>query len=98
MNAIRYHRAAEDELLSEIGYLELRVPGLGRRFYREVQRAERLIAQFPQSSPETMPGIRKHTLRKFRFSLVYSIENDCVLILAVAHHCRRPQYWLPRIG
>jgi hypothetical protein len=34
MNAIRYHQAAEDELLSEIGYLELRVPGLGRRFYR----------------------------------------------------------------
>ncbi len=98
MTAIRYHQAAEDELLNEIGYLELRVPGLGRRFYGEVQRAESLIAQFPQSSSETLPGIRKHNLRKFRFSLIYSIENDCVLILAVAHHGRRPRYWLPRIG
>ena len=98
MTAIRYHQAAEDELLNEIGYLELRVPGLGRRFYSEVQRAESLIAQFPQSSPETLPGIRKHNLRKLRFSLIYSIENDYVLIMAVAHYTRRPQYWLPRLG
>jgi len=27
---VRYHQAAEDELLAEIGYLELRVPGLGQ--------------------------------------------------------------------
>jgi len=98
MTVVRYHPAAEDELLNEIGYLELRVPGLGRRFYREVQRAESLIAQFPQSSPETLPGIRKYNLRKFPFSLIYSIENDCVLILAVAHHSRTPRYWLPRIS
>jgi hypothetical protein len=26
MTPVRYHQAAEDELLNEIGYLELRVP------------------------------------------------------------------------
>jgi hypothetical protein len=30
---IRYHEAAEAELLEEIGYLELRAKGLGRRFF-----------------------------------------------------------------
>lgn len=58
MTPLRYHQAAEDELLNEIGYLELRVPGLGRRFYAEVQRAESLIAQFPESGREVLPGIR----------------------------------------
>ena len=72
MIPVRYHQAAEDELLNEVGYLELRVPGLGRRFYADVRRAEGLIAQFPESAQEVLPGIRKHPLRKFRFSLIYS--------------------------
>ena len=97
MTSVKYHQAAEDELLNEIDYLELRVTGLGRRFYAEVRRAETLIAQFPESAPEVLPGVRKHPLRKFRFSLIYSIEKDGLLILAVAHHSRRPRYWVRRV-
>jgi plasmid stabilization system protein ParE len=59
MTPVRYHVAAEDELLNEIGYLELHVPGLGRRFYAEIRKAESLIAQFPESAEEVLPGNRK---------------------------------------
>jgi plasmid stabilization system protein ParE len=95
---IRYHPAAEDELLAEIGYLELRVAGLGRRFYAEVRKAEDLITEFPKSAPEIAPGIRKHLLRNFPFSIFYSIEENGLLILAVAHHRRRPRYWMDRVA
>ena len=98
MTPIRYHEAAEDELLNEIGYLELRANGLGRRFFEEIRRSEKLISQFPESAEEIRPGIRKRILRKFRYSLIYSIEEEGVLILAVAHHSRRPGYWLGRIS
>jgi plasmid stabilization system protein ParE len=98
MTLVRYHEAAEEELLNEIGYLELRAQGLGQRFFAEVRRAENLITQFPESSEEIRPGIRKRVLRKFRYSLIYSIEKDDVLILAVAHHSRRPGYWVGRVG
>jgi len=94
---VRYHPAAEDELLNEIGYLELRAKGLGRRFFAEVRRAESLIAQYPESAREILPGIRKRVLRKFRYALMYSIEKDGLLILAVAHHSRRPGYWAHRV-
>mgnify|MGYP005865181865 FL=1 len=94
---IRYHEAAEDELLNEVGYLELQAKGLGRRLWAEVRRAENLIAQFPESAQEIRPGIRKRVLRKFRYSLVYSIEENGVLILAVAHHSCRPGYWIGRV-
>jgi hypothetical protein len=40
---IKYHEGAEAELLNEIGYLELRAKGLGRRFFAEVRRAESLL-------------------------------------------------------
>ena len=96
MKSVRYHEAAEDELLNEIGYLERRANGLGRRFFTEVLRAQDLIAQFPESSVEIMPGIRKRLLRKFQYSLIYTIEKDCLLVLAVAHHNRRPGYWVGR--
>ena len=98
MNPVRYHQAAEEELLREIGYLELQATGLGRRFFAEVRRAESLIGRFPESAPEITRSIRKHVLRKFRYSLIYSIEKDGLLVLAVAHHSRRPDYWLRRLG
>lgn len=98
MRPVRYHEAAEDELLNEIGYLELRAKELGRGFFAEIKRAESLIAQFPESAEEVRPGIRKRILRKFRYSLIYSIEKSGVLILAVAHHSRRPGYWVGRGG
>ncbi len=98
MTTVRYHQAAEDELLNGIAYLEIRARGLGRRFFSEVQRAESLIAQFPEASREILPGIRKRPLRKFPYSLIYSNEQGGPLILAVAHHRRRPYYWVPRLG
>lgn len=96
MTRLEYHEAAEQELLSEVGYLEYQAPGLGRHFLAEVQRVEDLITQFPESGVEIAPGIRKCLLRKFRHSLIYTIEKDRVLVLAVAHPSRRPGYWIGR--
>ena len=98
MKAPRYHEAALDELLTEVGYLELRAKGLGRRFLEEVRRAERLIARFPGAGEEVRPGIRKRLLRQFRYSLIYSVEPEEPLILAIAHHSRRPGYWIGRVS
>jgi len=58
----------------------------------------RLIAQFPEAGGEIRPGIRKRLLRKFRYSLIYSIEQDSLLILAVAHQSRRPGFWVGRVS
>jgi len=95
---VEYHEAAEEELLNEIAYLELRATGLGRRLFGDVLRAENLISQFPELAAEILPGIRTRVLRKFRYSLIYTIEKDRVLILAVAHHSRRPAYWIGRVS
>ncbi len=98
MTPVRYHEAAEEELLNEIGYLELRAEGLGRRLHTEVRRVENLIAEFPDSAREIRPGIRKCVLQKFRYSLIYSIQEDGLLILAMAHQSRRPDYWVGRVS
>ena len=70
MISIRYYEAAEAELPDDIGYLEQRTRGLGRRFFSEVRRAESAIEQFPDSGEEIRPGIRKKLVRTFRHSLI----------------------------
>lgn len=70
MKNVRYHEAAQAELLHEIDYLELRKKGLGRRFLAKVRKAESFIAEFSQSGEEIRPGIRKRQLRKFRYALI----------------------------
>jgi len=94
---IRYHEEVEGELLNAVGYLEIQAKGLGRRLWAEIKRAENFIAQFPESAKEIRPGIRKRILRTFQYSLIYSLEKDGALILAVAHHRRRPGYWVGRV-
>lgn len=37
-------------------------------------------------------------MRKFRHYLIYAIEKDGLIILAVAHHSRRAGYWIGRVG
>jgi hypothetical protein len=36
-------------------------------------------------------------LHRFSFSLIYSVEANEILIVAVAHHGRRPGYWNDRV-
>jgi hypothetical protein len=92
----RYHEAAEEELLAQVRYLDDRAPGLGRRLLDEIERAEALIVEFPESAEEIRPGIRRRLVRTFRCALIYTVEPDGILILAVAARGRRPAYWSVR--
>jgi len=55
------------------------------------------------STPDAWPlwrgrtDVRRRVLKRFPYSLVYLVHEDQVVILAVAHHKRRPGYWLPRL-
>jgi hypothetical protein len=36
-------------------------------------------------------------LRRFPFSILYIVEDDRVIVVAIMHHHRRPDYWHARI-
>ena len=93
---LAYHEAAREELLNEVGYLELQAPGLGRRFLEEVLRVEASIVEHPRAGEAIRPGIRRRLLRKFHYALIYALEPEGPVVLALAHHSRRPGYWLER--
>jgi hypothetical protein len=41
-------------------------------------------------------GIRSKRLEAFPFSVLYSIEEEEIVVVAVAHDKRKPGYWMKR--
>ena len=91
--SVRYVGPAGEELLEAISYYEARVTGLGRRLFGEVQRAERLVSQFPKATTEVRPAVRRCLIRKFPYALIYTIQEQEIVVLAFAHLNRQPGYW-----
>ena len=73
--------------------------GLGHDFIRAVRHATAAIAADPARFPQITKGIRVFRLRRFPFHLYYhSVEgSDRIIIYAVAHHARSPEYWRSRL-
>ena len=40
--------------------------------------------------------VRKCLLHKFPYKLMYSVEGNHILVIAVAHQHRNPDYWVDR--
>jgi plasmid stabilization system protein ParE len=62
----------------------------------EVQKAVDQILEYPESAPEILGGVRDKVTLRFPYSLMYRIVDDVVIILAVAHHRQRPEFWIDR--
>lgn len=84
MRSVRYLEQAREEFLREIEYFTAVSPHLASRFDLAVQKAEELIAEFADAGFPYKFGTRRVFPGKFRFSLVYLVGQDEVLVLAVA--------------
>ena len=93
---VKFATLAEVELDEATLYYENKVPGLGAQFRDQVERSARQIGRMPLLYAEFRPSVRRCVLRRFPYSLVYAVEADYVLVIAVAHHKRRTQYWAGR--
>ena len=97
MTATRFLEEAAEELQVAAGFYEAQAPGLGKDFVLEIQRLCERIADNPLIGSQIRPHIRRRALRRFPFYVLYTIEQDGVVVLAVAHHRRAPGYWQNRV-
>ncbi len=91
-----FTKYAKQELEDAARYYELEYAGLGKGFKEEVRRAALRIAEYPQAWSLERGDVRKCLLHKFPYKLLYSTEEDHILVIAVAHQHRRPNYWIDR--
>lgn len=87
---------AAQELGDAIRYYELEYAELGDRFKDEVHKAALRISRYPKAWSIEHGDVRKCLLHKFPYKLMYSVEDDHVLVIAVAHQHRKPNYWIGR--
>ena len=72
--------------------------GLEIRFIAAVEHAIQQILDSPESWRVLEEDVRWHLTRIFPYAVLYTIENDYVLIIAVMHCHREPSYWQGRIS
>lgn len=88
---------ADEELREASRYDEGEVPGVGLAFIAEVHKVISILLSTPLAAPVVQGDIRGKMLVHFPYILLYSIEADFILIVAVAHQKRRPTYWRCRL-
>jgi plasmid stabilization system protein ParE len=93
---LNVHEDADRELNDAADYYDSESPGLGSLFLDQLEVGYERILENPHAAEEIDVGIRRLVLAKFPFNLIYEIDGDVVLILAVAHQRRRPHYWRER--
>lgn len=95
-NKVRLLLPAEQEMFDAARYYELQAPGLGQDFLEKVEIVLREIETSPDCWPIVQNDIRRRLISRFPYSLLYRIDPEEVVILAVMHQKRHPSYWLSR--
>lgn len=87
---------AEREYSEAFECYEAQEKGLGEKFRIAVWAAIAILRRFPEIGEEVRPGIRKILVRRFPYKLIYSVLEDVLYVIAVAHGHREPDYWIGR--
>ena len=96
--SIRYLPGTLDDLNEALAYYNERNPDAAQRFANVIRTEEQTILDFPEIALTLGSNLRVLRVSKFPYSLVYRAVKGNILIVAVAHHKRRPGYWKTRLG
>jgi plasmid stabilization system protein ParE len=101
MRSVRLLELAATEAAEAAAWYETQRAGLGYDFREEFRVALDLLRQDPTPGrrwPGRLGerGVIRIAMKRFPFFLVFLNVNSESVVLAVAHHRRRPAYWSKR--
>ncbi|MBI5789552.1 MAG: type II toxin-antitoxin system RelE/ParE family toxin [Candidatus Schekmanbacteria bacterium] len=96
MLTVEIHPEAYKELEQSKSWYDERSKNLGSEFLFAVERAVRLIQEFPARWPLYSGVTKRFLLHRFPFGLVYRYDENRIQILAIVHTRRKPGYWEKR--
>ena len=94
---IRFLSLANQEVDDAVRWYEEQAEGLSRDFLDELDRIVRLVRIYPLMATEIEPEIRRFLFSRFPYSLIYGVDQETIVVIAVAHQHREPRYWADRI-
>ena len=89
---IKISKNAQNEIYESVAYYNLQKETLGDEFKSDVKSRIDSIYYSPNLYPNITKTIKRCLLHRFPFSIFYSLKNDSILILSVAHQHRKPKY------
>lgn len=93
MKPVRLSLEADGEFTSARKWYEQIDPLLAQRFYLTVISAITEIQKHPEAWPPYEDVYRHYPLRKFPYTIFYTELDEYLLIDAIAHQSREPNYW-----
>jgi plasmid stabilization system protein ParE len=99
---IGYHPAAAAEVVSATAWYENESAGLGDRFLDAVEASVLRCSRWPKVgkpvviTPDGAVVNRKLPVGGFPWAVGYEVTDEQLLVLAVFHQHREPEYWIDR--
>jgi len=93
-----FHPEARLEYREAAVFYETRRSGLGAAFTLEVEAAIHRVLEAPERWRVVEQDVRRCLTHTFPYGILYTIEAESILILAVMHLRRRPGYWRSRLS
>jgi plasmid stabilization system protein ParE len=93
---IRFLNLANQEVDDAVAWYNEQAEGLGRDFLDELDRLIRLVRAHPLLTTQIEPEIRRFLFTRFPYSIIYGIDQESIVVIALAHQHREPRYWADR--
>ena len=95
---LAFSALARDELAEAKRYYNQQQLGLGKQFHQEAEIAAKRILEHPLAWQFERAPFRRFLLNRFPYKMLYVVENERILVIAVSHQHRQPDYWIERIN
>jgi plasmid stabilization system protein ParE len=103
MKQIKIGKDAAREFEEAAAWYEKEQPVLGEKFIDAFESALELLGE---TNPPLTPclgdagsiGAKKLILHKFPFSMIVHEMEELMIVVALAHHSRKPGYWKDRVN
>lgn len=95
---IEFLESAQAELDDAFNWYETQQLKLGTQFLTELDAAIRRISSYPQSYALLSHDVRRCLIKRFPYAILYGINTNTIVIIAVAHLHRKPNYWMVRLS
>jgi plasmid stabilization system protein ParE len=93
----RFVSSAEEEFADAGSFYESERLNLGDEFIEAIQTAVNLLEEIPEMGSPIDSSFRSVLIRRFPYRIIYKIADSEIVIIAVAHQSRHPEYWRDRM-
>lgn len=93
---VRLSRLADAEVDEIHAWYDTHQEGLGEAFRTELNRTMNLIGNHPEMFPVVFDDVRRATMKRFPYFILYEVFPESAVVFNVVHGARDRSSWMTR--